>query len=191
MSRSSVPGKTSGPRRTVGVSAPQRLTLLYVMMTRGGSRVLFAALPTCSTHCRAWPSSRLGYWWDPRTGRMAFARCSRDSPLPRQPGMPGSSLLGFLAGASVVRRDVFLEAGGFEPRFFIGGEEELLAADLAARGHWLCYVPELVVHHHPSPVRDGQGRRLTTARNALWFTWLPALADRTGADAQVCFESKR
>jgi GT2 family glycosyltransferase len=94
------------------------------------------------------------------------------SPLPRQPGMPGPSLLGFLAGASVVRRDVFLEAGGFEPRFFIGGEEELLAADLAARGHWLCYMPELVVHHHPSPLRDGQGRRLTTARNALWFTWL-------------------
>ena len=46
------------------------------------------------------------------------------SPLPRQPGMPGPSLLGFLAGASVVRRDVFLEAGGFEPRFFICGEEE-------------------------------------------------------------------
>ena len=94
------------------------------------------------------------------------------SPLPQQPGMPGPSLLGFLAGASVVRRDVFLEAGGFEPRFFIGGEEELLAADIAAIGYWICYVPELIVHHHPSPLRDGQTRCLSIARNALWFTWL-------------------
>ncbi len=44
------------------------------------------------------------------------------SPLPTEAGMPGRPLLGFLAGASVVRRAAFLEAGGFEPRFFIGGE---------------------------------------------------------------------
>jgi GT2 family glycosyltransferase len=94
------------------------------------------------------------------------------SPLPREPGMPGPPLLGFLAGASVVRRSAYLEAGGFEPRFFIGGEEELLAADLASRGWWICYVPELVVHHHPSPRRDGTGRRSTMVRNALWFAWL-------------------
>ncbi|WP_210420551.1 glycosyltransferase [Aquisphaera giovannonii] len=36
------------------------------------------------------------------------------SPLPRGPGMPGPFLLGFLAGASVVRRSAYLEAGGFE-----------------------------------------------------------------------------
>jgi GT2 family glycosyltransferase len=94
------------------------------------------------------------------------------SPLPAEPGMPGPPLLGFLAGASVVRRAAFLEAGGFEPRFFLGGEEELLAADLAARGWWLCYVPELLVCHYPSPVRDGTGRRRLLTRNALWFAWL-------------------
>jgi GT2 family glycosyltransferase len=94
------------------------------------------------------------------------------SPLPREPGMPGPPLLGFLAGASVVRRSAFLEVGGFEPRFFIGGEEELLAADLAARQWWLCYVPDLVVHHHPSRLRNSIDRRSTMARNALWFAWL-------------------
>jgi GT2 family glycosyltransferase len=94
------------------------------------------------------------------------------SPLAPEPGMPGRPLLGFLAGASVVRRSAFLEAGGFEPRFFIGGEEELLAADLAARGWWLCYVPELLVRHYPSPIRDGAGRRWHLTRNALWFAWL-------------------
>jgi GT2 family glycosyltransferase len=94
------------------------------------------------------------------------------SPLPAAPGMPGRPLLGFLAGASVVRRQAFLEAGGFRPEFFIGGEEELLAADLAARGWWLCYVPELVVHHHPSARRDAGSRRWYSVRNALWFAWL-------------------
>lgn len=94
------------------------------------------------------------------------------SPLPAEPGMPGPPLLGFLAGASMVRRAAFLEAGGFEPRFFLGGEEELLAADLAARGWWLCYVPELIVHHHPSLNRDAPTRRWHLVRNALWSAWL-------------------
>jgi len=75
------------------------------------------------------------------------------SPLPREPGMPGPALLGFLAGASVVRRSAFLSVGGFAPRFFLGGEEELLAADLAVAGWWLCYVPALIVHHYPSQLR--------------------------------------
>lgn len=94
------------------------------------------------------------------------------SPLPREAGMPGPPLLGFLAGASMVRRSAFLAAGGFEPRFFIGGEEELLAVDLAAAGWWLCYLPQLVVHHHPSPQRDGSSRRWHLLRNALWSAWL-------------------
>ena len=55
------------------------------------------------------------------------------SPLPREPGMPGPPLLGFLAGASVVRRSAFLDVGGFEPRFFIGGEEE---ARVSTAGRW-------------------------------------------------------
>jgi GT2 family glycosyltransferase len=94
------------------------------------------------------------------------------SPLPAEPGMPGRPLLGFLAGASVVRRSAFLEAGGFPARVFLGGEEELLAADLAARGWWLCYVPDVVVHHYPSEHRDVYARRWRLVRNALWFAWL-------------------
>jgi GT2 family glycosyltransferase len=95
-----------------------------------------------------------------------------ESPLPAEPEMPGRPLLGFLAGASVVRRSAFLAHGGFQPRFGIGGEEELLALDLAAAGWWLCYVPELVVYHHPSPCRDVCSRRWHLVRNALWSAWL-------------------
>jgi hypothetical protein len=65
-------------------------------------------------------------------------RIMEQSPLPREPGMPGPVLLGFLAGASVVRHSAFLKAGGFAPHLSIGGEEELLATDLAAAGWWLC-----------------------------------------------------
>jgi GT2 family glycosyltransferase len=138
-------------------------------------------------------------WWEPGSLRRAaglFDRCPRlgvanarvlvepgsvedpicreleHSPLPRDARMPGPALLGFMAGSSVVRRSAFLEAGGFEPRLFLGGEEELLAADLAARGWWMCYVPELVVHHQPSDRRDRHSRRWHVVRNALWSAWL-------------------
>jgi GT2 family glycosyltransferase len=96
----------------------------------------------------------------------------QNSPVRRQPGMPGPALLGFLAGASVVRRGAFLGVGGFRTDLFLGGEEEWVAVDLAARGWWLCYVPELIVHHYPSPQRDGQRRRGQLMRNALCFAWL-------------------
>ena len=99
-------------------------------------------------------------------------RIMAQSPLRRERDMPGPALLGFLAGASALRRDAFLAAGGFTRRAFIGGEEAWLAAELAARQWWLCYVEELVVHHHPSPSRDAKARRAQEIRNALWFAWL-------------------
>jgi GT2 family glycosyltransferase len=95
-----------------------------------------------------------------------------NSPLPARPGLPGRPLLGFLAGGSIVRRSAYLEVGGFNPRIFLCGEEEWLAADLAARGWWLCYVPAVVVHHHPSGRRDPHARRSQGIRNTLWFAWL-------------------
>jgi len=93
------------------------------------------------------------------------------SPLPGD-GLPGPALLGFLAGASVIRRSAFLAAGGYEPRLFIGGEEGLLTLDLAARGWRLAYVPALTVHHYPSQQRDVVRRRNCLARNALWICWM-------------------
>jgi GT2 family glycosyltransferase len=94
------------------------------------------------------------------------------SPILASGPVPGQPILGFLAGASVVRRDAFLDAGGFDRRFFIGGEEELLALELAVRGWALCYVPELIVHHYPSPRRDSRGRSSNVVRNRLWVSWL-------------------
>src|SRR5581483_146240 len=84
----------------------------------------------------------------------------------------GRPILGFLCAASMVRRAAFLAAGGFEPRFFLGGEEELLALDLAAAGWALAYIDDIVVHHHPSPRRDAGRRAHLLLRNALWCAWM-------------------
>jgi GT2 family glycosyltransferase len=94
------------------------------------------------------------------------------SPLGRAADLPGPSVLGFIACGAVVRRSAFLEVGGFHTRLGVGGEEELLAVDLAARGWGLAYVEEVVAYHHPSPSRDPSARRRVQVRNALWSAWL-------------------
>jgi N-acetylglucosaminyl-diphospho-decaprenol L-rhamnosyltransferase len=80
-------------------------------------------------------------------------------------------MLGFVACAVVVRRAAFLSVGGFHERLAIGGEEELLAWDLAAHGWELAYVPEVVAHHCP-PGGNRPGRREVQLRNALLTPWL-------------------
>ena len=95
------------------------------------------------------------------------------SPLGRSPDLPGPSVLGFLACSAVVRRDAFLQVGGFSPLLFFAGEEQLLAWDLAAAGWALCYLDELVVHHHPSPSRvSADRRRRRELRNRLLTAWM-------------------
>ncbi|MEU7281131.1 glycosyltransferase [Streptomyces sp. NPDC045431] len=96
----------------------------------------------------------------------------RDSPVRGPDWLPGPALGSFLAAATVLRRDAFLEAGGFHERLWLGGEEELLATDLATRGWWLAYVSDLTVHHAPSHARDATLRRVHGLRNTLWFCWL-------------------
>jgi GT2 family glycosyltransferase len=95
-----------------------------------------------------------------------------ETPLPARDGQPGFPVLGFLACAAMVRRTAFVAAGGFERRFLVGGEEELLALDLVAGGWSLVYVPDVTVHHRPSRRRDTRRRRRIETRNALWVAWL-------------------
>ncbi len=96
----------------------------------------------------------------------------RDSPVPRPDWLPGPALLSVLAGATMFRVAAFREVGGFSPRIWLGGEEELLAIDLAARGWWMCWAEEVVVRHAPSTLRDPRRRRQLGIRNTLWTTWL-------------------
>jgi GT2 family glycosyltransferase len=96
----------------------------------------------------------------------------RDSPVVGAAWLPGPALGSFLAGASVLRREAFDEVGGFSERLWLGGEEELMAGDLAAAGWELCYLPSLTIHHQASSARDPHKRRADGIRNTLWTTWL-------------------
>jgi GT2 family glycosyltransferase len=107
-----------------------------------------------------------GGWEDPIVEEL------RNSPVRGPDWLPGPALGSFLAGASVVRRSAFVGCGGFSARLWLGGEEELLAADLATAGWELCYLAELVVHHEASVVREASLRRRHGLRNTVWFTVL-------------------
>ncbi|MDY0814528.1 glycosyltransferase family 2 protein [Kitasatospora purpeofusca] len=102
---------------------------------------------------------------DPIDDRLAT------SPLGMAPDLPGPSVLGFLACASIVRRTAFLQVGGFHPVLHFGGEECLLALDLAAAGWGVAHCPQVVAHHHPDP-GPRPGRLVRVRRNELLTCWL-------------------
>ncbi|HSJ73224.1 MAG TPA: glycosyltransferase [Miltoncostaeaceae bacterium] len=97
------------------------------------------------------------------------SRLMARSPLPRHER--DAAVLGFLACGAVVRRQAFLAVGGFHERLGVGGEEQLLAIDLADAGWELVYRPDVVAHHHPAGGRRA-GRSRVQVRNALWCAWL-------------------
>ncbi|TDC47498.1 glycosyltransferase [Jiangella ureilytica] len=101
---------------------------------------------------------------DPTCARML------ESPLPAWhdgDGAAGRSVIGFIACATVVRRDAFLRAGGFDDVVFFAGEEERLALDLLSAGWRLVYVPDVVAHHDPQPARDRRHRGRLIVRNSI------------------------
>jgi GT2 family glycosyltransferase len=110
-----------------------------------------------------WPSQRD----DPLTAMLA------DSPLGRDPALPGPSILGFLACSAVVRKDAFEAAGGFSKILHFRGEEQLLSWDLSAHGWDLCFCPELLAYHQPSVTRPTNAvQDARSLRNAALAAWL-------------------
>lgn len=101
-----------------------------------------------------------------------MARSPLPPPSPPAAPLPGPRVLGFLACAAVVRREAFLAAGGFSPLLFFGGEEQLLAYDLAAAGWHASYCPDVIAHHFPSRSRNPAQRDYLHARNRLLVAWL-------------------
>ena len=108
------------------------------------------------------PEGRL----DPTCTAMAH------SPLPVDSALPGPRILGFVACGTVVRRTAFLDCDGFEERLGVGGEETLLAIDMAAVGWELVYVDDVVAHHMPAPSSERASRDRRVLRNRLWIEWL-------------------
>jgi N-acetylglucosaminyl-diphospho-decaprenol L-rhamnosyltransferase len=115
------------------------------------------------------------------TGRILVEPTGRADPLVAEPRsapvaapvpLPGPAVVSILAGASALRVAAFRAVGGFSPRLWLGGEEELLSADLASAGWQLCYVEDILVQHRPPPMPDARPRRHDGSRDPLRFTWL-------------------
>ncbi len=123
---------------------------------------------------------------DPINGQLAA------SPLPAG-SLPGPRVLGFLACAAVVRRSAFLSVGGFSRLLLLGGEEELLAMDLAAAGWAAAYLDQVVASHWPSSQRNPASRRRLAARNEVLIALLRrppdvALTAVTGLAARLPYD---
>ncbi len=81
-------------------------------------------------------------------------------------------------GAAGVRRDVYLEVGGFDERFFWAVEGRDLAARIVGAGYAIRYCPEVQFIHRAdsnrpasNPVYQMDGRLYYEFRNEFWYTW--------------------
>ena len=91
----------------------------------------------------------------------------------------------FLGGASAIRREAFLQAGGYPALFFYGHEESDLAWRLQDRGYRIEYDANVRMCHHAMPNarydsfrrRDGRNRVLLVRRNLPWPFAVCYLAD--------------
>jgi GT2 family glycosyltransferase len=160
--------------RTVGVRLARTP---YVAFSDDDSWWAAGALKTAADHLDQVP--RLGLvaartLVGPQERPDPLSEVLASSPLGTGRGLPGPRVLGFLACAAVVRRDAYLRVGGFHPVVFFLGEETVLAQDLAAAGWQLCYVADVVAHHHPG--LSGSSRQAARdrlqLRNALLSAWL-------------------
>jgi GT2 family glycosyltransferase len=88
----------------------------------------------------------------------------------------------FVGTAVALRRDAFLEVGGFRESFFHQGEERDFCLRLLATGRVVRVGRADPIHHHPSPVRDVHRMDLYGRRNtilcAFWNEPFPAVVAR-------------
>jgi hypothetical protein len=102
------------------------------------------------------------------------------SPLGRAAGLPGPEVLGLLACSAIVRKQAYLQAGGFSPLLHFGAKENCPPA--SPRGWKLCYIEEIQAHHHPSAVRATSNRRRNLEeRNNPLIAWMRPIRDCFGA----------
>lgn len=76
----------------------------------------------------------------------------------------------FAGGAHAIRRDAFLDAGGYPDEFFYAHEETDLAWRLLDRGHRIHYDARPAVRHpHVDPREMAPERHTMLARNRVWM----------------------
>ncbi|MBR7825009.1 glycosyltransferase [Actinospica sp. MGRD01-02] len=88
------------------------------------------------------------------------------------PRASSPAVLGFPGCAAVVRRDAYLDVGGFHPLLCPSGGERLLSYDLAAAGWDLAYQADVVAYRQPAAAEDAAARRALDLRDDALIGWL-------------------
>jgi len=79
----------------------------------------------------------------------------------------------FMGCAAALRKNVFLDIGGYDEDFFIYGNEEELSVRILERGYKIKYFPEIKAFHkggHPKYNRPEIFMQFITA-HTLWYFW--------------------
>lgn len=167
----SLPGNIGAAARNRGVAEARTP---YVAFCDDDSRWPYGSLSRATRYFEKYPHLGLvcGRILVGESGKIdPVCRQLRESPLEGGRVLPGPAIMGFVACGTIVRRSAFLESGGFNEHYGVGGEELLLALSLRQKNWALSYVDELVSHHFPDagPRPD---RAVIMARNDLWSIWM-------------------
>jgi len=93
---------------------------------------------------------------DPKTAAIAFAQADRNGKpwdAAMQPSRSQESCVipAYIGFAHLLRRDVFLELGGYRESFVFYGEEKDFCLRLIDAGYRTVYLPDALVVHEPDP----------------------------------------
>jgi GT2 family glycosyltransferase len=112
---------------------------------------------------------------NPKLAIAHFPQRSDEYPetLTRNDFGPARPTRSFANSGAVLRRSVYLELPGFEPRFFHMYEEPDYALQCVGAGYEVRFTPVITIRHHWSgAVRSEMRNHHRHSRNEFWSVWL-------------------
>jgi glycosyltransferase involved in cell wall biosynthesis len=112
---------------------------------------------------------------DPRIGAVAIPFLNVNyGPTVYQDGRNSDQIFctsSFVGTAHAIRKQAFLEIGGYREFFYHQGEEEDLCIRLLNAGYITVLGSSDVIHHFESPLRDRRRMHVYGSRNLILFSW--------------------
>ena len=119
---------------------------------------------------------------DPRIGAVAIPFINvREDDIVRQRAPDDQAiwvLEGFVGTAHALRRDLFLQLGGYRETLFHQGEEQDFAIRMLETGHVARAGSAKPIHHFQSPARSRRRMVVFAARNNVLYAWHNVPASR-------------
>ncbi len=136
------PGYIAGRNRLVREASAPRVLLLDDDAALLGREAVAAALAVMDR--------------DPQAAAIAFAQAGRDGTpwdAAMQPSRSRETCVipSYIGFAHLLRRDVFLELGGYRESFVFYGEEKDYCLRLIDAGYRTVYLPDALIVHEPDP----------------------------------------